>query len=128
MKKPHISPYIVLTLIFVAFTAGVFLGRNYNRGDILITTVETKPAQTESSAAHTEASPAYTAQKSIVNINTATVEELMTLPEIGQVYAEKIIQYRIANGPFQTCADLLNITGIGPSRLEAILDFITVGG
>jgi competence protein ComEA len=62
-----------------------------------------------------------------ININTATVEELDTLPGIGETTAQAIVEYRIANGPFQTIEDIINVPGVGPSTFEAIMNLITVG-
>ena len=62
-----------------------------------------------------------------ININTASRSELMDLPGIGPVLAERIIEYRTRNGPFSRVEDLRNITGIGEKRFEAIQDKITVG-
>lgn len=64
----------------------------------------------------------------LVNINTATAQQLSALPGIGEGYARSIIEYREANGSFETVEELLLVDGIGQTRLEAILDFITVGG
>lgn len=63
----------------------------------------------------------------IVNINTATVAELDTLPGIGPSTAEKIIEYRDANGLFATIDEILSVSGIGPAKFEQIQAFITVG-
>ncbi len=57
-----------------------------------------------------------------VNINTASAAELETLPGIGPTLAANIIAYRQANGPFTTPESLLDVPGIGPSRLEQIQD------
>lgn len=59
-----------------------------------------------------------------VNINTATVEELEQLPGIGIVYARRIVEYRIANGPFSSADELVNIKGIGEKRLLKLKPFI----
>ena len=61
-----------------------------------------------------------------ININTATVEELVTLPGIGETRANDIIAYREANGPFTTVDDLVNVSGIGEGTLENLREFITV--
>ncbi len=56
----------------------------------------------------------------VINVNTATVEELTTLPGIGEVTAEAIITYREENGPFTALEELDTVSGIGPSTLENI--------
>lgn len=61
-----------------------------------------------------------------VNLNTATLSELDTLPGIGPVYAQRIIDYREANGPFTDVAQVMEIKGIGPATYERIKDRITV--
>lgn len=61
-----------------------------------------------------------------VNINTATKDQLMTLKGVGEAYADRIIEYRDKNGPFQTPEDLLKVKGIGEKTLEANQDRIVV--
>ncbi len=61
-----------------------------------------------------------------VNINTANVDELRTLPGIGQVRAEEIIADREANGSFRIPEDITRVSGIGQGTLEEILDYIVV--
>jgi competence protein ComEA len=62
-----------------------------------------------------------------VNINTASAELLATLPGIGPTTAEKIIEYRQQNGPFQTIDDLLKVPGIGPTTLDELRGLVVVG-
>lgn len=59
-----------------------------------------------------------------ININTATAPELEQLPGIGPALAHSIIEYREANGPFQSIDDLMNVPGIGPSKLSALQDLV----
>ena len=63
-----------------------------------------------------------------VDLNQATVEELDTLPGIGPVTAGAIVEYRDTHGPFTSPEDLLQVRGIGPKKLAAILGRITVQG
>jgi len=62
-----------------------------------------------------------------ININTATAEELTQLKGVGEVIAQKIIDYRELNGPFKTSNDLLNVRGVGPKIFSDNVDMITVG-
>jgi competence protein ComEA len=61
-----------------------------------------------------------------VNINTADVEELDELPEVGPATAETIVEYRQSNGTFRSVDELEEIPGIGPTTLEKIEPFATV--
>ena len=61
-----------------------------------------------------------------ININTASKEELMALPKIGDVMSDRIIDYREKNGGFKTIEEIKNVSGIGDKTFENIKDFITV--
>jgi len=61
-----------------------------------------------------------------LNINTATAAELELLPGIGPSLAECILAYRADNGPFTSIDQLLNVRGIGPSKLAQIENLITL--
>lgn len=63
---------------------------------------------------------------SLINLNTATAEQLMTLPGIGEAKAADILAYRAKIGSFTDIKELLNISGIGESRFEKIKDKVTV--
>jgi competence protein ComEA helix-hairpin-helix repeat region len=72
--------------------------------------------------------PVYSAaQDNKIDINTAGVEELIKLEKIGPAIAERIIEYRAANGPFKKIEDLTNVKGIGEKTVELIKDKLTVG-
>jgi competence protein ComEA len=66
-----------------------------------------------------EAAPSAAKTTEMVNINTATLDQLMTLDGIGESYAKRIIEYRQKNGPFQSAEDLLKVKGIGEKTLNA---------
>lgn len=61
----------------------------------------------------------------LVNINTASLEELMTLPNVGESKAKSIIEYREEN-KFTTIEDVINVSGIGETLFEKIKAFITI--
>ncbi len=61
-----------------------------------------------------------------ININTANIATLCTIPGIGESTAQKIISYRTENGPFKTIQDITKVSGIKESRFEKIKDYITV--
>ena len=67
-----------------------------------------------------------TVNKSIININTATIDELDSLPGIGNSKAQNIIDYRNINGNFETIEDIMNVNGIGTAIYEQIKTYITV--
>ena len=69
---------------------------------------------------------AFAADSPKVNINAATVEELTQLKRIGPKYAEKIVAYRDANGPFKSADELVNVPGIGSKTVEVNREIITV--
>lgn len=61
-----------------------------------------------------------------VDLNSATVEQLDALPGVGPSTAAAIVSYRERNGPFSSVDQLLDVRGIGPSKLDAIRDLVTV--
>lgn len=63
----------------------------------------------------------------LVNINTATIEQLDTLPEIGLKTAQNIIDYRNVNGPFTSIEDIQDVPDIGPVTFDKIKELITTG-
>ena len=91
-------------------------------------------AQNGASQGGTQPQPARTltasgsAQKGStpVNINTATAEELQSLPRIGPAMAQRIIAWREAHGGFRSVDELDAVPGIGPSMLENLRPLVTV--
>lgn len=59
-----------------------------------------------------------------ININTATKEELMTLPGVGEVLANRILEYRL-NNKFNSINDIMNVSGIGEKKFDSIKDLIS---
>jgi comEA protein len=62
-----------------------------------------------------------------ININTASIEQLESLPGVGPSTAKAIVDFRNHSGPFQRVEDLLAIKGISKSKLEKLRPYVTVG-
>lgn len=82
------------------------------------------PGPTAASGAGTDLNAV--AGQRLVNINIASPEELMTLPGIGAVYAERIVAYRQEHGPFDDIQQIMQINGIGPTTYERLKAYIAV--
>ena len=80
----------------------------------------------DSGGAVVEASGAKKSENYRININSATVDELDTLPGVGKATADKIISYRASNGNFKAVEDLMKVAGIGKSKFEQLKDLVAV--
>lgn len=74
---------------------------------------------------NTEINDSITNVNKTININTATLEELMSINGLGEAKAKAIIKYREENGYFKIIDDLLNVSGIGEALFEKIKEYIT---
>jgi len=70
--------------------------------------------------------PTESPQSNLINLNTATQAELQTLPGVGESTAKKIIDYRTKNGKFKQIEDIMNVSGIGEAKFNAIKDNICI--
>ena len=116
----------VITALFAGLTLGLFLGRNPAGGSVTVSV----PARQVSAAvpAETQTEPSAQAASLPVNINTADAAVLAALPGIGEVLAQRILDYRRVHGDFSAVEQLTNVEGIGEGKLESILELITIGG
>ncbi len=64
-------------------------------------------------------------QKTTINLNTATIDQLMTLPGIGQKTAERILEYRTKSGGFKKIEELMNVKGIGEKSFLKIKPLVS---
>ena len=129
MRKPGISLLLLITIIFSVFSAGFFMGRNQNRNTVSVSlpsefmtlpSVTTEPERAAEEEAGVITFP--------ISINDADLESLMALPGIGEVLAQRILDFRTENGAFSAPEELLNVEGIGEKTLESILDLVITGG
>lgn len=153
MKNNSLSYLACGCLIIAAFLGGLYLGRSI--GSTPVYTVQTPsgttlstaasqmtdaaslPSTTEATATDPTSEPTQAPTQSgydiavsggSVNINTADLETLQTLPKIGPKIAQAIIDYRNENGPFQNIGQITDVPGIGSGIFKLIKDYITVGG
>ncbi len=113
------------------FAAGFFLGRSYAGREVVITTAvpgsERLPYARSGGPEYGGADRASGDDEADrVNVNTAGVGELMTLPGIGRTLAERIVRYREENGEFAETRDIMRVSGIGEQLYGNISDLITV--
>jgi len=129
---------IVLALMALAvmFTLGFFAGRSSRSGGAMTVQAqkspETSASQTQDTGQAAESASETTADESaspdaLINVNTATAAELETLPGIGEVMAQRIIEFRETYGDFILTDEITDVSGIGEATFENIKDLITVG-
>lgn len=81
-----------------------------------------------STAAFADAAPAAGSAAGVVNINTATADQLSLLPRIGEKAAARIIEYRTQHGPFKKASDLMQVKGVGAKTFELLSRYVAVDG
>ncbi|PPL18688.1 ComEA family DNA-binding protein [Microterricola pindariensis] len=110
--------------------AGVNLARALSDGEQLhvprVGEVPPPAAVSPGGAGGTSGGAAGADAQPLINLNTATQAELETLPQIGPALAQRILDWRAANGGFDTVEDLRSVTGIGAKTFDGLRDKVTV--
>jgi competence protein ComEA len=109
-----------------AETRALNLARKVNDGEQLYIPAIGEATPTTVPVASKTTPSASKAPTGKININTATIAELDTLPGIGPAIAQRIIEYRAQNGAFQKIEDLKKVRGIGDALFDQIKDLVTV--
>lgn len=120
LKNYKILITFLCMFIFIAFTAGILIGRTVGASNVLVSYSYKQTASTS------ENSTDFIEHK--ININTADETLLCELPGIGPSLAKKIIAYRNEHGRYSSINELTKISGIGEKILQSIADIITVEG
>ena len=135
LRKWAVLALVVLALVF---SVGFLLGRAsvpYPIGAAVSRVPETNTENEKQDAEENEAADSAAAEtdgadqaapQGIVNINTADADALQTLPGVGEVLAGRIIEYRELSGGFVTVEQLMEVSGIGQQKFDALRDDITV--
>ena len=115
--RPTKSEIILLglTAVFLCALAGLSLRDRQDRVPGVV-------IETEAEVPREEIDPDFPP----VDLNTATAEELDTLPGIGESLARRIIAYREANGPFGSIEEIMEVSGIGEAKFAELEDRVTV--
>lgn len=88
--------------------------------------VPAKDAEGSNDAGGNDAGAAHGQSGGLVNLNTASISDLDSLPGIGPALAQRILDFRERNGGFRTVEDLLEVPGIGSKKFEELRELVTV--
>ncbi len=119
---------LVIATIAAVLDAVVLLARQNDNALILIIPPQEAPAEAPAQAAAPGSSPAQTQIEGLIDLNTAPANLLDTLPGIGPALAQAIVDYRENVRPFQSIAEVQEVSKIGPVTYENIRNLVTVSG
>ena len=110
---------LVIACIFIVITVGQIAITNAN-------TISVNVRDNESAVSIVSNTEASAVRNELININTASEDLLCEVHGIGEVLAQRIIEYRETNGPFTCIEDLMKVKGIGEATFEKMRPYITV--
>ena len=127
MKLSNKKPELTLIACAIIITVTVLLIGHFDspKYNVNVTPNKNSVSYIANESLHTTEAPHFINGK--LNLNTATLEELTELEQIGEVRAQGIIDYREKNGGFKFIEEVTNISGITQSVFEKNIDKITVG-
>lgn len=128
MKHPKFAWLLLaIVCIFFAFCFGMSRGSGGAAGGTqrIVTEKTGVTVQERMTGANPSAQPERSLGE-VVNINTADLEALASLPGIGETLAQRILNYREAHGSFSCAEALMNVDGIGEGRFEMVRNYVTV--
>lgn len=121
MKKAA-TAMLTVTIAFILLITGMLIGRNtagsflYVHSEDTISMQETIPEETRQD------------NSARMDLNQMNLDQLVELPGIGPTIAQRILDYKEEHGPFTSVDELLNVKGIGETRLTQLKEYLTVGG
>lgn len=121
MKKFAAWIMIIATVLFLGYSAGFFAGR-----DQLSPVLEPSPNALPNGTLARAPLPEQANSQPKINLNTATREELILLPGIGEAISQRILDYRTEIGSFRTVSEIMGVSGIGEKTLEKLEPYLYV--
>lgn len=117
---------LIITIVFLALVLGFALGQRESETPVVFGKSSFVGRGAGRTAGEAVASEENRGQSIIININTASKEELESLNGIGPVLAQRIIEYREDKGGFKTIEDITKVRGIGAAVYNKIWQYISV--
>ena len=126
MKRSKVEiAAIVITVIFIAITGIYFLHDRNESAAVTISSGRTVSSQNAGVQSFSPQTPEIS-PFALVNINTATAQELCSLPGIGETLSARIIAYRSEHGLFKSIDEIMSVSGIGAKTYQNLKSYITV--